>query len=82
MVGGSRIYILAGNGKQGWECWECWDVRLCDSQRFTPIATAGPLRDVVERQKLEGYIQRYGDFEDLWMPLKVGYPWMSVWMQV
>ena len=81
MVGGSRIYILAGNGKQGWECWECWDVRL-DSQRFTPIATAGPLRDVVERQKLEGYIQRYGDFEDLWMPLKVGYPWMSVWMQV
>lgn len=46
MVGGSRIYILASNGKQG------------------------PLRDVVERQKLEGYIQRYGDFEDLWMPLK------------
>eukprot|EP00435_Cladocopium_sp_Y103_P006012 s3710_g1.t3 len=43
---GSRIYMLAGNGKQG------------------------PLRDVVARQKLESYIQSYGDFEGLWMPLK------------
>ena len=51
-MAGSRIYILAGDGKQG------------------------PLRDVVERQKLEAYIQRYGDFEKLWMPLKDGYPWM------
>lgn len=30
----------------------------------------GPLRDVVARQKLESYIQSYGDFEGLWMPLK------------
>ncbi|CAE7681123.1 unnamed protein product [Symbiodinium sp. CCMP2456] len=32
--------------------------------------TKGPLRDVVERQRLEGYIRSYGDFDDLWMPWK------------
>ncbi|CAE7225870.1 Nvl [Symbiodinium microadriaticum] len=32
--------------------------------------TKGPLRDVVERQKLEAYIRTYGDFDDLWMPWK------------
>ena len=32
---------------------------------------SGPLRDVVERQKLEAYIRTYGDFDDLWMPWKV-----------
>ncbi|CAE7461738.1 atad1, partial [Symbiodinium pilosum] len=32
--------------------------------------TKGPLRDVVAREKLEGYIKTYGDFADLWMPWK------------
>ena len=66
----STIYIRAGNGEKGQGHKGHKYTTKTAKTTCSWSALQGPLRNVVNTEVLKEYIQKYGDFDDLWMPWK------------